>query len=49
VWVKVYDVEVKMEVVWADGVFVGTLALLTKQHSTTKRVLLLRCHSEEAQ
>lgn len=48
-WVKVYVVEVKMEVVWADGVFVGTLALLTRQHSMVKHVLLLRRHSEEAQ
>jgi len=29
VWAKVYATEVKMEVVWEDGVFAGTLALLT--------------------
>ena len=29
VWVKVYVVEVKMEVVWVDGVFMGTLFLIS--------------------
>jgi len=38
--------EVKMEV---DGVFVGTLALLTRQCYVTKPVLILHHHSEEAQ
>lgn len=48
VWEKVYAVEVKMEVVWADGVFVRTLALLTGQCFAVKPMLLLRRHSEEA-
>ena len=49
VFTKVYAVEVKVEVVWEDGVFIKTLALLTRQRSTMKPVLLLRRHSEEAQ
>ena len=49
VWVKVYAVEVKMEVVWVGEVFAETLALLTRQHSAMKLVLLLCCHLEEAQ
>ena len=49
VWAKVYAMEVNMEVVQADGVYVGTLSLLTGQRSTMKPALLLRRHSEEAQ
>ena len=49
VWTEVYVVEVKMEVVWVDGLFAGTLALLTGQHSVVKPVLLLHHHSEEVQ
>lgn len=48
-WAKVYAVEVKMEVVWVDVVFMGTLALLTKQRSAEIPVMLLRRHSEGAQ
>ena len=49
VWEKVYVVEVKMEVVWVDVVFTGTLALLIGQRSVDKPMLLLHRHSEEAQ
>jgi len=45
VWAKVYDVEV----VWVNGVFAGTVVLLTGQRYAVKPVLLLRCYSEEAQ
>ena len=38
-----------MAMVWVDGVFVGTLALLARQHFVEKLVLLLRHHLEEAQ
>jgi len=49
VWEKVYAVVVKMEMVWVDGVFTGTLALLTKQRFVDKPMLLFCHHSEEAQ
>jgi len=49
VWVKVYDVEVKMEVVWMDEAFTETIALLTGQCSAVKPVFLPRYHSEGAQ
>ena len=49
VWEKVYVVEVKVEVVWTDEVFLATLALLTRQCSTVNLVLLPCCHSMEAQ
>ena len=41
--------EVKMEVVWVDGVFTGTPALSTEQCSTEKPVVLPHRHSEEVQ
>lgn len=47
VWATMYVVEVKMEVVWVDGVFKGTFALLTEQCSVVKPMLPLCHHSEE--
>lgn len=47
VWAKVYAVEVNAEVGWEDGVFTGTLVLLTKQRSMVKLVMFPRCNSEE--
>ena len=49
VWAKVYAMEVKTKVAWADEVFAGTFTLLTRQRSVVNPVLLLRRHSEEAQ
>jgi len=52
VWVKVYtmevNVEVKVEVVWTDEVFAETLALLTGQCFVVKLALLPHCHLEGA-
>ena len=47
VWAKVYAVEVNAEVGWVDGVFMGTLVLLTEQHSAVKPVMFPCRHSEE--
>ena len=49
VWAKVYALKAKVEVVWPEGVFMETLALLTRQRSAIRLVLLPHHHSEEAQ
>ena len=49
VWVKIYAVEVKEEVVWMDELFVETLVLLTGKCFDVKPMLLLHRHSKEAQ
>ena len=48
VWVEVYDVDVKMEVVWVDLVFTETLALSIGQCSVVKLVLLIHHQLDEA-
>lgn len=49
VWGKVYAVEVKMEGVWVDGVFMRTLVSSVEDHSIEKPVFLPHCHLEEVQ
>ena len=46
-WVKVYVVEVNVELGWVDGIFVGTIVLLTEQFSMVKHVLFPHRHSKE--
>lgn len=46
---KVYVVEVRMEVACVDGIFMGNLALLTRHRFMEKHVLLLHFHLEGAQ
>ena len=45
VWAKVYVMEVNVEVVWMDEVFVENPALSTGQRSAVKPVLFPRHHS----
>lgn len=42
VWAKVCVVEVKMEVVWVDGLLAGTLFLST-EHCSMEKIVLLSC------
>ena len=49
VWVKVYVVEVKMEVGWMDDVSVGNPILSARQHSTVRLVSFPRRRLKEVQ
>ena len=49
VWLKVYVVEVKVEVVWTNGVSVENPALSTGHSSAMKPMLLPRRHLKEVQ